>query len=62
MNKDRRNELRDLRWKRRLKKFGYLPGASTICWRDQAKPCSCRMCKRGPNRKYTIKYYGEGDL
>jgi hypothetical protein len=51
MNKGRRNELRDLKWKRRLKNLGLIKEdkKSFICYRDQGKPCSCSICR---NQKY----------
>jgi len=42
MNKGRRNEVRDLKWKRRLKIFGL--GKEAWGFRDQGKPCSCSAC------------------
>lgn len=49
MNKGRRNELRDLKWKRRLKNLGLdrKKPKDFICYRDQGKPCSCPMCSPG---------------
>lgn len=49
MNKGRRNELRDLKWKRRLKNLGLKRQSAKdfICYRDQGKPCSCALCSPG---------------
>jgi hypothetical protein len=46
MNKGRRNELRDLKWNRRLKILGLkrIDPKDHIGYRDQGKPCSCVMC------------------
>lgn len=46
MNKGRRNELRQLKFKRRLKECGLTQKKKTdwICYKDQGQPCSCKMC------------------
>lgn len=48
MDKGRRNELRDLKWKKRLKKMNLKREnpKDFICFRDQGKPCNCWLCKR----------------
>lgn len=54
MNKGRRNELRDLKWKRRLKNLGLKREKSRdyICYRDQGRPCNCSVCQKPKyNRK-----------
>lgn len=60
MNKGRRNELRDLKWARRLKSLGLkrVNDRDYICYRDQGKPCSCAMCSprkwAGDKAKYKV--------
>jgi hypothetical protein len=57
MNKGIRNELRDLKWKRRLKNLGLKRQGPKdfICYRDQGKPCSCAMCSPvGVKAKYRL--------
>lgn len=60
MNKGRRNELRNLRWTRRLNTLGLkrIKERDFICYRDQGKPCSCAMCSPGlvgDKEKYIVK-------
>lgn len=52
MNKARRNELRQLKFKRRLKNLGLKQTSPRdyVCYKDQGKPCSCKMCSP---RKYS---------
>lgn len=47
MNKGRRNELRDLNWKRRLDSrcLKRTNPKDHILFRDQACPCSCSGCR-----------------
>lgn len=59
MNKGRRNELRDLKFKRRLKNLGLtsVNPKDYVCFRDQGKPCSCYMCSpKGEKNKYKLAY------
>jgi hypothetical protein len=53
MNKARRNELKMLKFKRRLKNRGIVDNTSinTNCFRTTGKPCSCYLCS---SRSYKI--------
>lgn len=57
MNKARRNELRDLKWKKRLKTLGLKreKPKDFIGFRDQGKPCSCSICS-GQKYKRSVKH------
>lgn len=52
MNKSRRQELKKLKFKRRLKLYGYKIGDKDIygreinlnCYKTTGKPCSCDLC------------------
>lgn len=54
MNKLLRNQMRDLRWRRRLARVKatertYAPidgERPQFCYRDQSTPCSCWLCDR----------------
>lgn len=61
MNKGRREEIKQLKYKKRVKVFADLEGKRTddliksqvyIKWKADAKPCSCFMCR---NQKYSRK-------
>ncbi len=48
MNKARRNELRQLKYQRRLKNLGLKetdPNSNYHGFKDQGKPCSCIFCQ-----------------
>ena len=54
MNKARRNELRQLKYQRRLKNLGLKeldPNRNYHGYKDQGKPCSCFICQP-PDRNY----------
>lgn len=44
MDKARRHELKMLRYKRRLDKYGFKPAKWTHVYRTTGNPCSCAMC------------------
>lgn len=46
MNKARRHELKMLKYRRRLKKYGIKegPGKNLFAFRSHGAPCSCAMC------------------
>jgi len=46
MNKGRRNELRQLKFKKRLRERGLKQKRPTdfVCYKDQGQPCSCHGC------------------
>ena len=61
MNKARRHELKMLKYKKRLKKYGLIEkvdkdNTNFTAFRSHGKPCSCWMCS-GPkfNRKMKHK-------
>jgi hypothetical protein len=49
MNKGLRNEIKHLKFKNRLKKFGLKMMSSTDwkCYRTTSTPCSCDICSPG---------------
>jgi hypothetical protein len=50
MNKARRHELKMLKLKKRLKKYGLLYATGNFyAFRSHGKPCSCWLCR---NEKY----------
>jgi hypothetical protein len=57
MNKGRRNELKMLKFKKRLQQVGfklqdaYKPGNRLFCYKTSGKPCSCWACSP-KDRKY----------
>lgn len=46
MNKGRRQEIKQLKFKNRLKRFGLKLNKATDwkCYRTTSTPCSCNMC------------------
>jgi len=53
MNKGRRNELKKLKYKKRLKQLCLKEGEGNFyAYRSHGKPCSCGMCR---NEKYDRK-------
>ena len=47
MNKGRRNELTNLKFKKRLKQLGLKKEeGSFYCYKSSGKPCSCSVCKK----------------
>jgi hypothetical protein len=47
MDKGRRNQLRQLHYKKRLKNLGLKETEKDVnlhCFKDQGKPCSCLLC------------------
>jgi len=44
MNKARRNELKQLHYKRRLKQLGLKDDPSYYAYKSSGKPCSCYLC------------------
>lgn len=57
MNKGRRNELKRLKFKNRLKKFGFKMKKATDWkyYRTTSTPCSCDMCSPGKRLETGIK-------
>lgn len=46
MNKARRHELKMLKFKKRLKKYGLLGSSGNLhAFRSHGKPCSCSICR-----------------
>lgn len=48
MNKARRHELKMLKYKQRIKKWGlsHLPASCLYAFRSHGAPCSCYACKQ----------------
>lgn len=47
MNKGRRNELKKLKFKKRLKQLGLKEGEGNFhAYKSHGKPCSCGVCKK----------------
>jgi hypothetical protein len=47
MNKGRRTQLTELKYKKRLKNLGLKetdPNSKYYCYKSTGKPCSCPMC------------------
>lgn len=57
MNKGRRNELRKLKFKKRLSERGLKQKSPKdfVCYKDQGQPCSCRGCA-GFKYKRAVKH------
>ncbi len=56
-NKGRRQELKQLKFKKRLKNLGLKQKKPKdfICYKDQGKPCSCWMCAGDKYKRSEIK-------
>jgi hypothetical protein len=62
-NKGRRNELRDLKWEKRLKSKGLKreDPRDFICYRDQSTPCNCRICQKPKYKRTKFRYNDDND-
>lgn len=65
MDKARRHELKMLKYKKRLNKYGLTEEAekennNLTAFRSHGKPCSCWMCS-GPKFNRKMKHKGDSD-
>lgn len=52
MNKGRRNELTQLKYKKRIKRYNLKPDDKYYALKSHGSPCSCGMCR---DEKYRDK-------